>query len=119
MEVPKSIFRYNELYGPVATFSGFIVFTTILRLMASPRHGGAGRFIRIFQSLIRRGGVPPGAAGFIVKEDKAVQISPLQTPVHRSYREKSMDPGIFVRCNFPVGLKVFFVYLRIDCKDFL
>jgi hypothetical protein len=32
----------------------------------SPRHGGAGRFIRIFQSLIRRGGVPLGAAGFIV-----------------------------------------------------
>jgi hypothetical protein len=33
--------------------------------MASQRHGGAGSFTIISQSLIRRGGAPSGAAAFI------------------------------------------------------
>jgi hypothetical protein len=36
------------------------------RLRASPRHGGAGKIFLIFLSLIRRGGVPSGAAAVIV-----------------------------------------------------
>ncbi len=36
------------------------------RLRASPRHGGAVRCLQIcIQTLIRRGGAPSGAAGFI------------------------------------------------------
>jgi hypothetical protein len=37
------------------------------RLRASPRHGWTRRLI-VFQLLIRRGGVPSGAAAFIVTE---------------------------------------------------
>gem|GEM_PF-6598772 len=41
----------------------FIAHMRITRLRASPRHGGAGGFFE--QVLIRRGGVPSGAAAFI------------------------------------------------------
>jgi len=42
--------------------------TMVPRLRASPRHGGASFGISTFywRSLIRRGGVPSGAAAFIV-----------------------------------------------------
>jgi len=47
------------------------------RLRASPRHGGAGGFIGIFSVkdfvLIRRGGVPSGAAAFILHGE--IQLS--------------------------------------------
>jgi hypothetical protein len=45
-----------------------IVFSAMdARLRAFSRHGGTGRLI--VQSLIRRGGVPSGAAAFIVTEE--------------------------------------------------
>jgi hypothetical protein len=43
-----------------------IILWGLLRLQTSPRHGGAVRFLQIcLQALIRRGGTPSGAAGFI------------------------------------------------------
>ncbi len=38
----------------------------VTRLRAPPGHGGAGRFQILLGSLIRRGGVPSGAAAFII-----------------------------------------------------
>ena len=42
------------------------------RLRASPRHGGAVRCLQIYvQTLIRRGGAPSGAVGFIANNQKS------------------------------------------------
>ncbi len=41
------------------------------RLRASPRHGGAVRYLQIYlPTLIRRGGAPSGAAGFIANNQE-------------------------------------------------
>jgi len=59
-----------DLYWCVFFRETHFNFMMVTRLMASPRHGRAGRFPGFFQStmllLIRRGGVPSGAAAFII-----------------------------------------------------
>jgi hypothetical protein len=51
--------------------------TSVHRLKASPRHGGARRFQHFFSHLNRRGGAPSGAAAFIamVNEEPSLIIS--------------------------------------------
>ena len=51
--------------------------TSVPRLKASPRHGGARRFQHFFSHLNRRGGAPSGTAAFIamLNDDPSLIIS--------------------------------------------
>ena len=59
-------------------FNKIMVFRRVTRLRDSPGHGGSGVGFRIFH-LIRRGGVPSGAAGCIINLISRYQ-SPLVSP---------------------------------------
>jgi len=52
----------------------------VSRLRASPRHGGQG-VSGEYLSLIRRRGVPPGAAAFIIMENGFRALTDFQAPV--------------------------------------
>ena len=54
-------------------FSEIIEIQEVTRLRASPRHGGSGRF-QNFWLLTRRGGVPSGAAAFIISGNREMRI---------------------------------------------
>ena len=59
------IFRYNgrRLNGSSHPNYENRLFTTVPRLRASPRHGGARRFFAFFSHLNRRTGSPVGGGG--------------------------------------------------------
>jgi hypothetical protein len=72
------------------------MFRRIPRIRASPRHGGAVRCLHIYvQILIRRGGAPSGAAGFIAN-NYCIACS-----VHQDLRitNMKMPPLTFLVCN--------------------
>ena len=50
------------------------IVTTVPRIRASPRHGGARQFLEFFSHLNRRGGAPSGAAAFIATINNVLSL---------------------------------------------